>query len=67
MSANIDVELTADTLKRAAEGLRQYRSLVMRILGETPEEVRKRLKAMEGLTPREIREALLDYRRRRRR
>jgi len=67
MAASIDVELTADTLKRAAEGLRQYRSLVMRILGETPEEVRKTLKAMEGLTPEEIREALLDYRRRRRR
>ena len=67
MSAGIDIELTADTLKRAAEGLRHYRSLVMRILGETPEEVKETLKAMEGLTPREIREALLDYRRRRRR
>jgi len=64
---NVDLELLENTLKRAADGLRQYRSLVRRILGETPEEVRKTLKAMEGLTPREIREALLDYRRRRRR
>jgi hypothetical protein len=63
MAVNLDLELTADTLKRAAEGLRQYRSLVMRILGETPEEVKLTLKAMEDLSPEEIRRALELYRR----
>jgi len=63
MAVNLDVELTAETLRRAAEGLREYRSLVMRILGETPEEVRETLKAMEGLSPEEIRRALELYRR----
>jgi hypothetical protein len=63
MAMNLDVELTAETLRRAAEGLRQYRSLVMRILGETPEEVKLTLKAMEGLSPEEIRRALELYRR----
>ena len=62
---NVDLELLENTLKRAADGLRQYRSLVRRILGDTPEEVKETLKAMENLTPREIREALREYRRRR--
>jgi len=57
-----DVESIADTLEKAAEGLRRFRSLVEKILGNSPEEVRETMRAMEGLAPAQIRDALQAYR-----
>lgn len=57
MSATFEMELTAEALERSAQGLRKYRSLINRILGSTPEEIRETLMAMEGLTPAQIRVA----------
>ena len=57
MNSTLDLEVTADTLEKAAAGLRKYRLLVEKILGSSPEEVRNTLRAMEGLTPAQIREA----------
>lgn len=61
MDASPDIERIADSMGRAVEGLRSYRALVRKILGNSPEEVRETLKAMEGLTPAQIRDALEAY------
>ena len=62
MNQEFSLELTAEVLERAANGLRRYRALVERVLGSTPEEVRETLGLMEGLTPDRIRAALKVYR-----
>jgi len=61
MSTPLDMELTAETLEQAAQGLRKYRHLIERILGNSPEEIKKTLMAMKDLTPAQIREALEIY------
>ena len=61
MTAELELEFTAETLERAARELRKYRDLVNRILGTSPEEVRETLQAMAGLTPAQIRDALWSY------
>jgi len=63
MSANFDLELTAEALERAAEGLRRYRAIIARYFGDTPEEVRETIEAVEGLHPAQIREACRLFRR----
>ena len=62
MGAATQIELIADSLGKAAEGLRKYRALVRKILGNSSEEVRETLRAMEGMTPAQIRDALEIYR-----
>lgn len=62
MSSDTQIELIADTLEKAAEGLRRFRGLVEKILGNSPEDVRETLRAMEGLSPAQIRDALRVYR-----
>jgi len=62
MGEATQLELIADTLEKAAEGLRRFRGLVEKILGNSPEDVRETLRAMEGLTPAQIRDALGAYR-----
>lgn len=61
MTTVLDIELTAETLEKAARGLRRYRRLVEKILGNSPEEVKETLQAIEGLTPAQIRFALRAY------
>ena len=61
MTTELELEFTAATLERAAQGLRKYRDLVERILGNSPEEVKDTLQAMKGLTPAQIRDALDIY------
>lgn len=62
MEAATQIELIADTLEKAAEGIRGFRGLIEKILGNSPEGVRETLQAMEGLTPAQIRDALRAYR-----
>ena len=56
-----DLDLLADCLEKARNALARYLSLIQRILGSTPEEVRMTLSAMDGLTPEEIRDCCLAY------
>ena len=58
MDIPLEVESIADTLEKAIEGLRKCRGIVERILGNSPEEVKETLRAMEGMTPSQIRDAL---------
>ena len=51
MRATIDLDLIADVLEKARDVLLHYWTLVKKVLGETPEEGRDTLQAMEGLTP----------------
>ena len=51
LRATVDLGLMAEALEKARDALRQYRTLVKKVLGETPEDVRDTLQAMEGLTP----------------
>jgi hypothetical protein len=65
MSASEDeLEMVEYALKNAAEHLRRYRRLVLKILGDSPEEIRDTMKALEDLTPTQIRERLLQGRQR---
>lgn len=50
MMATIDLELMAEALEKALDAPRQYRTLVKKVLNETPEEIRDTLQAVEGLT-----------------
>jgi hypothetical protein len=52
-------------LWEAVKGLRRYRELVARFVGETEEELRLMLTAAKGLSSTEIRVALEEYRSRR--
>ena len=51
MRATVDLGLMAQAPEKARDALRHYRTLVKKVPGETPEEVRDTLQAMEGLTP----------------
>jgi len=61
MNAALNLELMADTLEMAVKGLRTYRSLIRKILGNSPDEVKDMLQVMEGLTLAQIRDALEIY------
>jgi hypothetical protein len=52
-------------LQEAAKGLKRYRELIGRLLGESEEERRLMLRASAGLSSGEIRVALEEYRKRR--
>ena len=58
-------EELAEALEAAAKGLRRYRELVCRFLGESEEERRRMARLVAGLSPDEIRVALEEYRKRR--
>ena len=60
-----DYEELASALEEAAKGLRRYRVVLSRLLGETVEERRASARALKGLTSTEIRVALEEYRDRR--
>lgn len=64
MSVDQFEELEA-ALQEAARGLRRYRELIGRLLGETEEERRLMLRAARGLSSVEIRVAIEEYRKRR--
>ncbi len=66
MSVDTFAELE-EVLGEALGGLRKYRDLIRRLLGDSEEERRLMLKAARGLTSTEIRVALEEYRDRRRR
>ena len=51
MRATVDLGLMAEALEKARDALGQYRTLFKKVPGETPEEVRDTIQAMEGLTP----------------
>ena len=61
-----DLEELESALGEALKGLRRYRELVGRLLGESEEERRLMLRAARGLSSTEIRVALEEYRDRRR-
>jgi hypothetical protein len=52
-------------LQEAAKGLKRYRELIGRLLGESEEEQRLMLRVVKGLSSSEIRVALEEYRKRR--
>jgi signal transduction histidine kinase len=60
-----DVEELAAALEAAAKGLRRYRELVCRFLGESEEERRRVARLVAGLDSAEVRVALEEYRKRR--
>ena len=60
-----DLEELESALGEALRGLRKYRELVGRLLGESEEERRLMLRAARGLSSTEIRVALEEYRKRR--
>ncbi len=60
-----EYEELASAFEEAAKGLRRYRTILGRLLGETEEERRASAKVLKGLTSTEIRVALEEYRDRR--
>lgn len=60
-----DLEELESALGEALKGLKKYRELVGRLLGESEEERRLMLRATRGLSSTEIRVALEEYRKRR--
>ena len=60
-----DLEELESALGEALKGLRKYRELVGRLLGESEEERRLMLRAARGLSSTEIRVALEEDRKRR--
>jgi len=60
LSASLDA--TAEALERSRDALRRCRVIVEKLLGGSPGEVRETLRAVEGLTPAQIREALMIFR-----
>ena len=60
-----EYEELAEALEAAAKGLRRYRELVCRFLGESEEERRRMGRLVAGLSSDEIRVALEEYRKRR--
>ena len=64
MSGDQFEELEA-ALGEAVKGLKRYRELVARLVGETEEERRLMLRVVKGLSSTEIRVALEEYRSRR--
>jgi len=61
LSVHLDIDLIAEALERSRDALRKYLRLVRKILGSSPDEIQGTLKAMEGLTPAQIREACEVY------
>lgn len=53
-----------DLLEKTWSGLRNYRAKFYALLGETEEERALTLKAFDGLTPEQLREAALQYKER---
>ena len=56
-----DLEEVARVLEDAARGIRVCREVLERVLGCSSDEVRETLVALEGLSPADIREACLRY------
>lgn len=65
MTTKLENEPINKIVETAADIIRRYRTLFQKILGSTPEEVKETHKALEGFTPKEIREALKLYREKR--
>jgi hypothetical protein len=61
-----DLEELESALGEALRGLKKYRELVARLLGDSEEERRLMLRAAKGLSSTEIRVALEEYQDRRR-
>ncbi len=62
-----DLEELEQALAEALRGLKKYRDLVERLLGDSEEERKQMLRVAKGLSSTEIRVALEEYRDRRRR
>ena len=56
-----DLEEVARVLEDAARGIRVCRDILEKVLGYSPDEVRESLAAMEGLSPQDIREACIRF------
>jgi len=62
MSTGLENKSVANLLDISTDLIREYRILLEKILGSTPEEVQETYEALEGFTPAEIREAVKLYR-----